>query len=281
MNIKLAGKISGGQDGAIWGQYLFRFNEAGKCVVHDLRDNLREISQFVLDKNDILSPHSNAVMFGREYFSPDDEFPLLYTNIYNNYATAVNPLRGVCCVYRLQRTTDGFTTTLVQLIEVGFVEDSRYWRSSDEVEDVRPYGNFSIDRDAALYYGFTMRDKWKTTRYFSFKLPKLADGIMDETYGVNRVVLNAGEILDQFDCEYHQFIQGACIHNGLIYSLEGFAHDPGKPPAIRVIDPKEKRQLLYVPFGDFGMTAEPEFIDFDGETCYYAEAPGELYIIEF
>ena len=281
MKIRQIGKINEGQDGAIWGNELFRFDHQGNCIVYDLQDDFREVSRFVLDKNERISPHSNAVVFGCEYYEAGDEFPLLYSNIYNNYAKAENPLRGVCCVYRLRRTAEGFATTLVQLIEIGFVEDSRYWRSSDEVEDIRPYGNFVIDRDAGLYYGFTMRDACRTTRYFSFKMPRMADGVMDETYGVKKVTLQVSDILDYFDCDYHQFIQGACTHGGKIYSVEGFNDQPGTLAGIRVIDPAEKKQLLYVPFTDFGMGIEPECIDFRGETCYYSDAYGNVYVIDF
>lgn len=281
MRIKQIGKTAGGQDGAIWGQELFRFDHEGNCIVYNLQDDFREIGRFTLDKNEILCPHSNAVMFGCEYYETGDEYPLLYTNIYNNYAKAVNPMRGVCCVYRLCRTAEGFTTTLVQLIQIGFVEDSRYWRSSDDAEDIRPYGNFAIDRDAGIYYGFTMRDACRTTRYFSFKMPKLADGVVDETYGVKKVTLQVSDVLDYFDCDYHKFIQGACTHGGKIYSVEGFNDDPNTLAAIRVIDPTQKKQLLYKPFTEFGTSVEPEFIDFHGEACIYSDAHGNLYTIEF
>ena len=95
MRIKQIGKTAGGQDGAIWGQELFRFDHEGNCIVYNLQDDFREIGRFTLDKNEILCPHSNAVMFGCEYYETGDEYPLLYTNIYNNYAKAENPMRGV------------------------------------------------------------------------------------------------------------------------------------------------------------------------------------------
>ena len=188
MTIRQIAKICGDQDGAIWNNLVFRFNSRGRCRVYDLETlktgnpevEAEPLDEFYLDRADEICPHCNAVMFGNEYFAEGDEFPLLYSNIYNNYAKAENPMRGVCCVYRLCRTADGFSTTLVQLIQIGFVEDSRYWRSSDDAEDIRPYGNFAIDREAEIYYGFTMRDACRTTRYFSFKMPKLADGVVDE-----------------------------------------------------------------------------------------------------
>ena len=74
--------------------------------------------------------------------------------------------------------------------------------------------------------------------------------------------------------------KGATLKDGKIYSLEGFGHDPRMAPAIRVIDLEAKREESYTRFADFGLTQEPEFIDFAGEVCYYGDNPGHLYILE-
>ena len=272
------GEIAEGQDGAIWNKLLFRFDHKGECHVHDL-DTLQEVAQFCLDDTDTWMPHSNAVMFGCEYFAEGDEFPLLYTNVYNTYSKEDDRREGVCCVYRITRQGDSFRGQLVQTITVGFTKDANLWCS--ENGDLRPYGNFVIDREREIYYGFTMRDACRTTRYFSFKMPKLADGVVDEAYGVKKVTLQVSDVLDYFDCDYHKFIQGACTHGGKIYSVEGFNDDPNTLAAIRVIDPTQKKQLLYKPFTEFGTSVEPEFIDFHGEACIYSDAHGNIYTIEF
>ncbi len=238
---------------------------------------MEPISAFALDKVDILMPHSNAVTFGKEFFENDDEFPLLYTNIYNSYAGAQDKMKGVCAVYRLTRKGCDFDTKLVQIIEIGFVEDTSLWASVDG--DVRPYGNFTVDVDAGIYYGFTMRDGERKTRYFSFDLPKLSDGSFDEKFGANRVVLQKDDIKEFFDCDYHRFIQGAICHGGKIYSVEGFTNDPTNVPAMRIIDPVAKKQERIVLFPELGTTAEPEFVDFWQGNCCYGDGFGNLYIL--
>ena len=270
------GKIRGGQDGAIWGDYLFRFETNGVGSVIRLSD-FEEISVFTLDKAEQLRPHSNAVGFGCEHFDASDEFPLLYCNIYNNYAKEDDPKIGVCCVYRIHREANTFTSTLVQLIEIGFARDVRYWCSSDGAKDVRPYGNFVIDREKAEYWAFTMRDTDKTSRYFSFDLPKLNEGIMDEQYGVPKVTLQISDIKRQFDCPYHNYVQGACFHQGMVYSLEGFGLGAKNAAAMRIIDTVTGQQQQYIPFYDLGLTNEPELIDFSGDICYYSDAHGNLF----
>lgn len=290
MNIKHIANIAVGQDGAFYNDYLFRFETSGLCHVYDAgalkKDcreaaDLREISTFCLDRADELVPHSNSVTFGKEYYRPGDEFPLLYTNIYNNYAKADDPLKGVCCVYRLQRSGTEFSSTLVQLIEIGFTENDGYWSSGKEEGDVRPYGNFAVDAENGILYAFTMRDKCRTTRYFSFDLPCADDGIADERFNVKKVTLNICDIKEQFDCAYHHYIQGACAYGGKVYSLEGFTESKENPPALRVIDAAAKRQVLHLDFTSMGLTVEPELIDFKDGICYYGDAHGNLYVIDF
>ena len=285
--VKSIGKMLGAQDGAIYGDYLLRFKSRGICHVYDLKTlgeeytEISPISEFTLDKSDIIAPHSNAVVFGTEKYSEDDEFPLLYSNIYNNYRNSEDKLVGVTCVYRIMRDGDTFTSTLVQLIEIGFTDDRELWRSAGDVEDVRPYGNFVIDRDRGLFIGFVMRDGHQTTRYFAFDLPKLADGTPDALYGVNRVILTPEDIKWRFDTPYHDFIQGATCNGGMVYSVEGFNAKLGKHPAVRVIDTEKMCQILYHDFCLSGQDLEAEFIDFYNNRCIYGDAYGNLYELTF
>ena len=290
LKITQIAKIKGSQDGAIFNNFLFRFATRGECNVYDVNELqssndvtvANPVDSFLLDKRDLIVPHSNAVCFGTEYYVEGDEFPLLYSNIYNNYAKEEDPLVGVCCVYRVQRDSDNkFTTTLVQIIKVGFVNDYELWRSSIEPADVRPYGNFTIDTETNKLYAFTMRDAAKMTRYFEFDLPKLSGGIFDEKYGVNVVTLTVDDITDRFDVEYHHFIQGACCHKGKIYSVEGFTNNEKNPPALRIIDTKAKKQEFFLRFEDLGMSIEAEMIDFKDDVCYYSDVTGNFYILEF
>ncbi|MBP3390579.1 MAG: hypothetical protein J6L58_02700 [Clostridia bacterium] len=278
MEIKQIGKIVYGQDGAVFGGYLFRFNHKSECTVYLLEDFTKPLAEFKLDKADIINPHSNSVMFGNTRYSEEDEFPLLYTNIYNNHAGFENKLKGVTCVYRLQRNGNDFTSTLLQTIEIGFTEDD-VWKSKEG--DARPYGNFVIDYDKSLYYAFTMRNEEPCTRFFAFTLPTFRDGVYDETLGIKRVTFEKTDIINTFDIEYQHYLQGATMENGVIYSLEGFSDDKNNPPAIRLIDTKSKQQTEVHFFADFGTWIEPEFIDFENGVCYYSDCKGNLYNLTF
>ena len=288
MKLDYFGKVFRSQDGAIFDGLLFRFDSRGNCRVYDMRGEktgdekmLTEVAAFTLDKADIIAPHSNAVVFGTEYLYADDEFPLMYSNIYNNYSSAADPLRGVCCVYRIARDGEGFTSSLVQIIEIGFTDDPELWISSAENGDYRPYGNFVVDTEKNLLYAFTMRDACQSTRYFAFDLPKAADGEIDPRFGVKRVVLCKEQIKSKFDCPYHLFLQGATLYNGKIYSVEGFTNDKKHPPAMRVINTETQKQELYFPFGEAGLTVEPEMVSFMDGKCYYGDNHGNIYMLDF
>ena len=271
------------QDGAIYGEYLFRFNAKGLCRVYDARglasgaENLTRIAEFSLSPADPLVPHFNAVCFGAEFFAEGDEFPLLYANLYNNYAKEENRREGVCCVYRVQRSGTDFAMTLVQILRIGFTEDP-LWRSAD-TKDVRPYGNFAVDTEKKLLHAFTMRDGEHKTRYFTFRLPALADSVPDGEFGIPSVTLGKEDILSYFDTEYHLYIQGACCHGGRIYSSEGF--NEKVPPALRVIDPAQGKQLYHMHLPDYGYTVEAEWMEFYGGKCYYSDAHGKIFRVDF
>lgn len=289
MKIENISKIKNNrQDGAISNGFLFSFNHQGKCTVYQMekleciKDGEAEVfAEFVLDKTDTIIPHSNSVAFGNEYYDKKDEFPLLYTNIYNNYANSDNKLKGVCLVYRLQRKQKVFESTLVQMIEIGFTEDENLWKSTGEKEDIRPYGNFTIDAEQGIFYAFTMRDNTQTMRYFSFGLPMVTQGEICKEYNVKKVALTQSDIIECFDCDYQHYIQGACCHEGKIYSLEGFTDSVDNPSAIRIIDTKLKKEVAFKKFKDFGTNIEPEMIDFYDEICYYADHNGNMYKLFF
>ncbi len=265
------------QDGAMFGDLLFRFNERGDCRVYAMESG-DELSRFTLDRTDFRMPHSNAVMFGAEKYQPDDEFPLLYTNIYNTYAGAEERHEGELCVHRIFREGNGFSSALVGLIRIGFTEDRSLWKSLDGNGDVRPYGNFAVDRERDRLYAFVMRDKEHVTRYFSFAMPCLSDGVMSD--GISVVTLTPDDILDTFDGPYMNYMQGACAGDGVLYSVEGFGMQGVNLPRMQVVDMQAHTLLHDIAFGDIGLEIEPELVDFaDDHTLIYSDATGKIYRI--
>ena len=289
MQYKQVATIHGGQDGAIFNNILFRFDAGGRAWAFSLEDVtknvpapvlLSPIAEFRLDALDRIVPHCNAVTFGGEYWEEGDDFPLLYANLYNNYANSTDRQEGTVCVYRLQRSGTGFITTLVQVIRVGFIGDRSLWMSMDGSGDVRPYGNFVVDASGNKLYAFVMRDAEHITRFFTFDLPGARDGEFEEKTGVNCVTLTTDDIRARFDGPYMRYMQGACCHEGRIWSVEGFSGGSENPPALRVIDMQTSREILYDCMPEHGLDLEAEFIDFRGSDCLYSDCKGNVYLVQ-
>ncbi len=275
-----------GQDGAIYGGYLFRFESDGECWVHTMEPH-REVANFILDKRDIIKPHCNSVCFGTEFYSEGDEFPLLYANVYNNYNGQEDCRAGMCCVYRVKHEGESFSTELVQIIKIGFVDDFELWRSMEDMSDIRPFGNFTVDTDRDKYYAFVMRDKYRTTRFFEFDMPRLGDGEYSEEYGVNTVTLTESDIKSRFDCDYAHYLQGACYCDGKIFSVEGGTVPQGQglkyphQPRLMIVDLINKKQLSSFRFFDVGLDWEPEFISAYNNRLYYSDVRGHIFSLTF
>ncbi len=269
---KQIGNISPGQDGAIFGGFIFRLDTAGRCTVFSF-DTLEKIAAFELDQIDTLVPHSNAVCFGTAKYDESDAFPLLYTNIYNNYQKAEDRKEGLCCVYRIIQNGNTFTSRLVQTIQIGFTDKKGLW-ISENTADVRPYGNFLVDGKSEKLYVYTMLDEANVTRFFEFPLPKLsaADG------EVQAVILKETDIASTFDGPYIYYMQGAVLSGGRIIASQGFENDR---PGIRIYDLNQKRELLRVSLMDYGLTHEPELFEVYNDKIYYSDAEGNFYQVTF
>ncbi len=282
MEFNKIANIAVAQDGAIWDGELFRIDAKGICSVYNISALSGEVSpkaEFVLDKAELVCPHSNSVCFGTKYFKEDDKYPLLYTNVYNNYAKSEDKLIGVTCVYRIVCDGGVFRSTLVQLIEIGFTDDVELWRAAEESHGVRPYGNFLVDPDDGAFWAYTMINEERGTKYFRFDTPDVCEGEMDARFGVCRTVLNKEDIRDTFSGAYARFIQGGIIHGGKLYSVEGFTSEPNLP-TLRIVDLKEKREETFN-LTALGILEEPELIDFYRDTCYYSDWRGNLFTVTF
>lgn len=275
-------KIEKGQDGAIYNGLLFRFDSRGHCYVYDL-EKKAFVSEFVLDRADEYSPHSNTVFFGTEKIKSYDEFPLLYTNIYNNYKKAADRREGMLCAYRITRQGDSFSTKLVQIIKIGFVEDLTLWKSMEDGSDKRPYGNFILDSETNRLYAFIMRDKEPATRYFAFDMPSPTDGEILDDQGLKCVFLTKENILAQFDGSWAHYLQGACLFDGMLVSIEGgTVRDPENvkhPPRMQIMDVREGRQIADINMYALGFDVEPELICPYNGVIYYADCEGQVYTL--
>ncbi|MBR4121127.1 MAG: InlB B-repeat-containing protein, partial [Spirochaetales bacterium] len=192
------------QDGAISSDLFFKFHSDGSAVVHSMKDH-RELGRFILDKADIFKPHCNATCFSAIRFRSEDEFPLLYANIYNSYAKEQDRKLGYFGAYRLFRDGDSFSSELVQVLRIGFTAENGLWHSEDG-NDRSPYGNFIVDTDRNEMWAFVTRDLPHSTRFFSFRLPDADEGVFSEDYGVKVFTFGKEDSLRMFDIPYSYYL---------------------------------------------------------------------------
>lgn len=259
------------QDGAIYGGMIFKFHSDGLCNVFSMETGKR-VGGFVLNQADAYKPHCNAVCFSNEFYQEGDEFPLLYANIYNNYNKDEfeDKRPGMFCVYRIFREGGSFKSRLLQVIRVDFA-GAEPWRSGWNEEkqsftDRSPWGNFIIDTDNNKLWAFVTRDENHTTRFFCFDIPKV-----EKTETTAFVKLTKGMVQRTFDIPYSWYLQGACYHDGKIYSTEGMGTD-ANPTGIRVVDLEHGIEDCLVNLhADDSYRREAEFIDFADGVCWYGD----------
>ncbi len=278
LSFKKLFNTSAGQDGAIYKSLVFRFDPVGNCRVYSLEGG-ELLDKFTLADKEYIYPHSNAVFFGTEYYSETDEFPILYSNVYNTYQKEENRREGTLLAYRINRKETDFSAELVGIIKIGFTQD-KLW-ISENVKDIRPYGNFVLDRDSGILHAFVMKDETRKTAFFSFKLPAIRDGEATGYKNVRCVTLSKSDIIDSFEGEYINFMQGAACKDGYIYSVEGFDEASSAKPKMKVFDTKEKKLVFSADLADYSLNNEPELVELYNGKAYYADHPGDLYELEF
>ena len=259
------------QDGAVYGGMIFKFHSDGLCNVFSMETGKR-VGGFVLNQADAYKPHCNSVCFSSEFYQEGDEFPLLYANIYNNYNKEEfeDKRAGMLCVYRIFREGSSFKSRLLQVIRVDFARIEP-WRSGWDEEkqsftDRSPWGNFIIDTDENKLWAFVTRDENRTTRFFCFDIPAV-----EKTESPVSVKLTEAMVQRTFDIPYSWYLQGACYHDGKIYSTEGMGTD-ANPTGIRVVDLEHGIEDCFVDLhADPSYRREAEFIDFADGVCWYGD----------
>ena len=201
----------------------------------------------------------------------------VYSNVYNNYASQSDKHIGECCVFEVHGAANVWANSLVQVLKVGFIDDLDRWPAASES---RPYGNFLVDDEKECLYVYVMYSSKKLTYWYKFDLPDVSDGVWDEDYDCYVKTLKITDVKDQWTTPLQNYVQGACVHDGLIWSTEGFSATSGTNLArMRIIDPSRKSQIAVFNFYADGDPVEPEFIDFYNGRCYYGSVK-QMYMLE-
>lgn len=262
-------------------------------ITPDLNSLLKGTGQWlepntIITENIIKSINTNICYIGIVSFnnsepeydiSTAEEICYMYSNIYNSYASSTDKHIGECCVYKVyEDSSNTWKNELKQLLKIEFINNVEYWPPSSEP---RPYGNFVVDEKNNALYVYTMYTSKKLTYWYKFNLPDVDSGEYNSDYGCNVYTLTLNDVIDSFKTEHHNYVQGGCYHNNLIYTTEGFNGLSGENLArMRIIDPTKKQSIAILNFFSDDDPVEPEFVEFDNNTCYYGSIQ-KMYTLEF
>ncbi len=225
-DLKVKGPVQGF---AIKGNYGFSLRDRGMCVVLDIKNNTY-VTSFTIDE--LKRAHCNNAGFGKEKYSKESQFPLLY----------ITECRGTKCCYVTDITLEG-----AKIVQKIFYDSDEFKFAMDWVVDAK---NGFIYAYGGRHFG---------TKYLKkFPLPKLSDS--DEK---GEVHFSKEDVLQEIAIEGHAIAQGSKIHKGKAYLPDGCSPKGNK---LHVINLKtgQKEGVYY--WAD--QLNEPEGLDFKGNKLY-------------
>jgi len=212
---------------AIYGDYMFSLHNKGICTVIDLK-NRKILSEFNLACY-ATTNHANVASFGREFYNPQDEFPLLYVS--QVYREKVNNMKDVCYVERVTKNSSELVQTINYKDEKGTFGYALQW-----VVDVK---------NGYLYgFGNTISNAVEGNRHriTKFKLPALSDNDSNKM-----VTLTEADVIESYTLEdYYNgrekllVGQGLLICNGKLFLPTGIG-DATRPASLWIVDLDSRR----------------------------------------
>jgi hypothetical protein len=228
--------IKGAAQGmAIHRNYLFSFHDRGLCVIFDIKKG-DYVNSFQLEGN---KTHCNSANFGKEKYSKESVFPLLY----------ISECGGRNCCNVTDITLEG--SKIVQKIFYSGADAARFF-------------DWSVDAKGGWIYTYGgAHMKPKTLR--KYKLPTLADS--DEK---GEVHLTEKDLVEEYTVDCVKIAQGNHISGRYAWFTDG-----GKPltRAIHKYDLKKKETAATYVIDEISF--EPEDIDFFGSHLILQDFTGK------
>lgn len=250
------------QSAANHGDYLFLVkNELSSISLYNLAER-RLIYTLHLSPRDerkgeskTVISHCNQSCFGKEKFSKNDVFPLLYVSQRNpNSSTgAFMDVLRIIPYMDLHHKIDSFHIEQVQKIFFPVMTDLNCMGNPNAVIDSKGGYLYTYSRNNRK-----MADNFQEAVITQFRLPLLhgKDGKIQDV-----VILHDEDILESFNCGFNVLnAQGGFYRKGKIYFVQGLPSKKEKLNFIyfREIDLKKKRLTRTVDMLNNGFNVEPE-----------------------
>lgn len=224
-------KVSGSTQGfAMHGRYGFILHDKGQCVIVDMKSR-KFVSTYKLDP---VTNHCNNANFGKEKYSGQSRFPLLY----------VSECRGRHSCIVLDADLKG--ARIVQRI---FFDGSGYDSSVD----------WCLDSENGYIYTYGGR-KGNDKIIKKFTLPKLSDSDAS-----GEVHLTDNDVLEETVLKDIYIYQGSIVRDGVAYLPDGY---PPYDRKIHIFDLKTGKKIHT--FDVNSLNDEPEGVALKGNWMYVA-----------
>ena len=246
------------QGATIYKNMLFAaMNNNGEMLVYDLYANKQSGSIVVPE---ITNHHNNNINFGPEFYSDDDEFPLLYMSQENN---AVHK----CVVARITRNGATWNYEHVQTITFPTPEENGMFWANSYIDAENNY----------IYLMGYKNESWtdpsNDNRLVSrrWKLPKLSDG---------DVTLKVADSTNYHETPFWIATQGALFKDGKLYQVYSM---PSYKDWLkfRVLDLENGVVERVLELYTRGFTTEPEGIGYYNGYLYVVDVNGNIFKLEF
>ena len=191
--------------------------------------------------------HANNSSFGVQKFDALDPFPLLYVSHREN-----QKLRGVLQVYRILPFKSHEDIDDYDSLNVSLVQTIYFPKMTDENALGSPWT--VIDKENNCMYTYSRNNRKEADnrgicRISKFYIPSIGEA--------KDIYLTDENIIESYEVDFKAPLsQGACIHKGMMYIVQGVS--PEKYLWLRLIDLRRKKLLKTFNLKMAGFPTEPE-----------------------
>jgi hypothetical protein len=265
------------QSAANYGKFLFMVaDKLEKIMLYDLEKKEPVYTLDLSISNIIDNPstsHCNQCCFGKEKFSKEDEFPLLYISQRSPRKTegAYLDVLRIITYKSEKRKIDSFNVQRVQRIHFPIMNDVNCMGNPNAIIDVERKRLYTYSRN-----NNSQSDNYLKAVVSSYKLPSL----FTKGKVLENVFLTDADLLNH---SYYDFsllnAQGGFFRNGKLYFAQGFPSTDSSLNYVyfRELNIKKKNKMKTVDMLEDGFNYEPEGCWYWKGMAWVSTDRGEIY----
>lgn len=236
--------VSPGQGFDAYGNYLFGISDGMNRLTVSNLNSRSFVSSSSTELGFVPARHCNCQNFTAEYFLPEDDIPLLLVS--GSESRRGEDLIGESYLMRIVWNGYEFKATLVQTITT---VPGTYTDANGNQYPFSKYSNIIVDKKSGHLFVIS------SSGIYEMNLPPLYD---NSGHIISQTNLTTDNIIRRIGFKYKtKWAQGACLHEGIAYIVDGVSHNN-----LQVIDITSGKVLAFIRMVDIGFDYELEDITF-------------------